>query len=403
MPTTFNVFNLGFSSSVLDPTEGNSNNEGASLLVGRTFGSASNPLRDTLAQLTPVSVSGGVYDVDNNLGGDTFSINGGPAQTFDAFVAYSATITYTDGTSITGTVQIFQTTAGQLYAVPSLTVTDLTAKPVLSFTLNSVTTFDGTNMAADRPVIGSGGTGADALSGTAGNDYYEGLGGNDTLSGGDGNDTLLGGAGNDAANGGSGDDSLTGEAGNDSLSGEAGADSLSGGTGADSIDGGAGTDTLTGGSGADTLRGGDDADLIIGDGSENILVNGGFEAGQATGSVGYFTSVGGWTNPAGGTLEVWGSGAGGEGGAAEGSNFIELDNDLAVDVIRQDVQTQAGESYTLTFSAQQRGTGSDSVEVWWRGTLLGTITPTVDWSSYSFTVTGSGGTDRLEFREPASQ
>ena len=197
--------------------------------------------------------------------------------------------------------------------------------------------------------------------------------------------------------------SFTGGTGNDSISAGAGNDTVNAGAGNDTIDGGAGNDTLAGGLGSDTLRGGDDADLITGDPSENLLVNGSFEQGVTPNNARFFTSIGGWTNGNGGTIEVWGNGLEGEGNATDGSNFIELDNDNAVDSIRQDVQTVAGESYTLSFSAQQRGSMSESIEVWWRGTLVGTITPTSNWSTYSFTVTGSGGLDRLEFREPAGQ
>ena len=406
MPTTFYVFNLGFSPAVLDPTEGNSNNEGASVLVGQTFGSLANPLRNTLVQFSPVSfVIGTVnaYDVNNTAATDTFSINGGPAQSFDAYVTYSATITYTDGTTAIGPVEIIQTTTGQLYAVPGTTSTVLLTKPVASFTLTSVQTFDNANMLADRPVIGSGTGGADALPGTAVSDYLEGYNGNDTLSGGDGNDALMGGAGDDSIAGGNANDTLFGDAGNDTLSGDAGADSLFGGAGNDSLGGGIGADTLTGGIGSDTLRGGDDADLITGDGAENLLVNGSFEQNVAPNNANFYTIIGGWTNGNGGTIEVWGNGLEGEGNATDGGNFIELDNGAAVDSIRQDVQTVSGESYTLSFSAQQRGTMTDTIEVYWRGALIGTITPTANWATYSFTVTGSGGLDRLEFREPAGQ
>ena len=106
---------------------------------------------------------------------------------------------------------------------------------------------------------------------------------------------------------------------------------------------------LTGGEGADTLTGGDGNDLLTGDG--NLLRNGGLEYQVANNSLvqGYASD---WFN-ANGPIEVWGSGQSGV-TAAEGSTFVELDVESAADTLYQDVQTTAGQSYTLTFSAVQR-------------------------------------------------
>jgi len=529
--TTFNVFELGVFSTELDPTEGslllgsNTTAENANALLGATYGSLSDPLRNKLVEWVPGSYSSGdatAYDTDNSRFTDTFRI-GSTTYTVDAFVLYNATVTYTDGTTATTVINIVQATTGQLFLLPNLTAPELLAKPLAAFTVNSV--FDASSIIlADRPLIGGGTSAGDILNATAGNDYVEGMAGDDsvsagsgndtvyggtgrdTVAGGDGNDqlfgddgddrlfggagadTLFGGAGNDLLVGGAGGDSivggsgldiidysasdgaisvdllsgaasgghaagdtlngvdgivgsafndtlmgkdaealtgndiywdvLDGGAGNDSIDGRGGSDELSGGAGADTILGGSGNDTavggigadsleggtgndlLTGGEGNDTVFGGADADVIHGDGS--ILVNGSFEGRVADGTVSFVNRLTGWTNPAD-QIEVWGNNLNGEGAATDGSNYVELDVSGAVDSLYQDVTTTANASYTLSFSAQQRGTGTDSVEVYWRGTLLGTITPTAGWSTYSFTVTGSGGSDRLEFREPASQ
>jgi Ca2+-binding RTX toxin-like protein len=178
-----------------------------------------------------------------------------------------------------------------------------------------------------------------------------------------------------------------------------GNDSVAGGAGNDTLAGDAGNDTLAGGDGADTLTGGDGNDLLTGDG--NLLRNGGLEYGVAN-NTNLQTNVADWGNSSGGGVEVWGSGQGGI-TAAEGSNFVELDVESGQDTLFQDVQTTAGQSYTLTFSASQRSGTTDSVEVWWNGVRVSTITPGATWASYSVTVTGTGASTRLEFRELAAQ
>ncbi|MEX0318116.1 MAG: Hint domain-containing protein [Ruegeria sp.] len=159
MPTTFEVMFLGTFADI-DPTEGNDDMENAASLVGLTFGSAADPLAfGNQRTLTPVNFSGGnagVYDTDNNLSNDTFSLNGGPAQTFDSAVLYNATITYTDGTppAVISAV-LMQDTDGNLYLAPESTnnadQAALTAAPIQSLTINSVIRdFDISGLSADR-------------------------------------------------------------------------------------------------------------------------------------------------------------------------------------------------------------------------------------------------------------
>lgn len=144
MPTTFNVFQLGIRPSI-DPTEGNQTAENAGALVGLTFGAPGSPLLNSAAVLTPGAFNGGtanVYDMNNSLSNDTFSINGGPFQTFDGTAIYNATITYLDGTTATITAVIFQDTAGNTYWAPEFSPnTDqaaMEAKPIRSLTLDSL-------------------------------------------------------------------------------------------------------------------------------------------------------------------------------------------------------------------------------------------------------------------------
>ena len=137
----------------------------------------------------------------------------------------------------------------------------------------------------------------------------------------------------------------------------------------------------------------------------NLLVNGSFE--QPSVGVGQFlgaTSVPGWTAIPGGTIEIWNA----HGGvvATNGTNFLELDWASAYDGFFQDVPTIAGQAYTLQFDTRTRPNLSAStmgIEVLWNGALIATESPTGAWTTRSFTVTGSGGQDRLTIREVSSQ
>ncbi|MDG3042685.1 SdrD B-like domain-containing protein, partial [Roseicyclus marinus] len=198
----------------------------------------------------------------------------------------------------------------------------------------------------------------------------------------------------------SSDDTLSGGAGDDVLLGEGGDDVLDGGADDDTLLGGAGDDLITGGSGNDSLVGGSEQ---LTDGP-NLVTNGSFEAGIADGNFTYLSngSLDGWLSNSG-IIEVQGNGLDGN-TAADGTNWAEIDADSAVDNIYQDVTTTAGSTLTLSFEAQQRvDGGTDSVQVWFGGQLIDTITPaTNSWQTYTYTVSGSG-LDRLEFREIAGQ
>ena len=158
MATTFEVLYLGTGPEI-DTTEGNVLAENASALVGNTYGSASTPLGfNAQHTLSPVDYSGGttdMYDIDNTLSNDTFSIDGGPAQTFDGLAVYNATLTYTDGTpSATITAVVFQDTAGNLYLAPESSAnadyTAMTAAPIESITLDSISPISSGRLLADR-------------------------------------------------------------------------------------------------------------------------------------------------------------------------------------------------------------------------------------------------------------
>ncbi|WP_224823963.1 Hint domain-containing protein [Cognatishimia sp. MH4019] len=158
MPTTFNVISLG-NLAAIDPVEGNTTAENASALVGLTFGDANNPLVDNFQSFSPGSTgsgggSSGVFDMDNALANDTFSINGGPDQFFDGTSVYNATITYGDGTTATITAVVFQDTAGNTYLAPEFSANadqaDLEAGVIQSISLDSLSGNNFSGMNASR-------------------------------------------------------------------------------------------------------------------------------------------------------------------------------------------------------------------------------------------------------------
>ena len=138
---------------------------------------------------------------------------------------------------------------------------------------------------------------------------------------------------------------------------------------------------------------------------QNLLVNGSFEAPSvAANSWAAFSSIPGWTAISGGTIELWNNLNRVK--ATDGSNFGELDYGGARDGLYQTVTTTAGQSYDLSFDARSRpdsGKRTSTIEVLWNDNVVATVPPGSNWKTYHFSVTGTGGQDRLTFREAASQ
>lgn len=333
MPTTWGAIYLGSSTTVMDPTEGNTTAEGAASFLTQSFGSSGSPLYDSVYTVTAVD-NGGTPDANgnavlnqNNQSSNDFlraDLNGDgvlETYTFDAVATYVSTVTYSDGTTALATLVIAQTTTGQLFLLPSLSPTTnatLSAKPITSITLNSVaptggaTGFDGATwagVAVDRTAsvflrpdgIVEGTSGNDSI-GTAylgdpegdridnsdntgsqggfvrsNDDVVQGFAGNDTIASGLGNDTVYAGTGNDSVNGGDGNDVLYGYG-----------DTL----GASATE--TGNDTLLGGLGDDRLFGGAGADFLAGDDAAGSATAGGND--QLNGGSGIDTLVGGYGN-----------------------------------------------------------------------------------------------------------
>ena len=134
-----------------------------------------------------------------------------------------------------------------------------------------------------------------------------------------------------------------------------------------------------------------------------LLVDGSFEsAGVKSNSWGHQKTVGGWRSDT--EIEVWGKGFYGL-KATDGDKLAELDYDRGVSNIYQDVATEAGTEYTFGFDFSKRPdskAGSDTINVYWNGKLVGSVDPTKsEWARAEFKVVGTGGKDRIEFRESA--
>lgn len=141
---------------------------------------------------------------------------------------------------------------------------------------------------------------------------------------------------------------------------------------------------------------------------ENLLVNGSFEATTlapfADGRWGAYRSVSGWTAITGGMIELWNNLDGVK--ASDGGNFGELDYAGAQDGFYQDVKTVVGQVYNLSFDARSRPgftASTCSIQVLWNGSVVATVPPGAAWETYDFKVVGTGGQDRLTFREVGSQ
>ena len=239
MATRFNVFYLG-NVGRIDTTEGNQISENARSLEGETFGGANSPLYNNIKSFSPGArgygnTARGTYSTDNSgeNGSDTFRIDDGNSQNFDAIASYAATLTYADGSQATVTAIVFQSTNGDLFLAPAASSSDyqsaLEAGPIDSITFNTVSSnesmmyasrVDADYVAPDGTVDGTSGDDSMRVGSTdaqadevdnSGNAVKLGAG-NDKISAGSGDDTILGGAGNDYIAGNDGNDRLHGDA-----------------------------------------------------------------------------------------------------------------------------------------------------------------------------------------------
>lgn len=132
----------------------------------------------------------------------------------------------------------------------------------------------------------------------------------------------------------------------------------------------------------------------------NLIVNGSFEDNYGCGN-GEWKTLSGYSASVGQT-----SGFGVSGNT--GIFAAELDSEYSwgkVQGIYQDVQTEQGQTYQLSVDLASRAytaVSTNTVEVWWNGSRIASIDPTTTkLTTYTFTVTGTGGFDRLTFRDQA--
>ena len=133
----------------------------------------------------------------------------------------------------------------------------------------------------------------------------------------------------------------------------------------------------------------------------NHVLNGNFEATKIVGSTWQNyewqpldnSGIPGWKNLAQNKMELT---------KINGSQGIDLDVGWANDEIYQDIKTEVGKSYKLHFDVTKVEANSSAFDVLWNGKVVASIsTPALQ--GYDFTVVGTGGADRLSFREFASQ
>ncbi|HRD74497.1 MAG TPA: cell envelope integrity protein TolA [Hyphomicrobiaceae bacterium] len=139
-------------------------------------------------------------------------------------------------------------------------------------------------------------------------------------------------------------------------------------------------------------------------GPTEMLIDGSFEQGiVGANSWSHQKTVGGWKSDS--EIEVWGKGFYGL-KAADGDKIAELDYNTKASNIFQDVSTEAGTEYTFSFDFMKRPdskAGSDTIHVFWNGELVGTVEPSKsEWTKAAFKVVGTGGSDRIEFREDSA-
>ncbi len=148
-------------------------------------------------------------------------------------------------------------------------------------------------------------------------------------------------------------------------------------------------------------------------GQLNLLTNGSFEANALDNDQWRpfnASAVSGWQSLNGEAIEIWDSGHNGV-ASTEGSNHMELDYRAgALDAIYQDVKTQAGRTYQLTFDMRSRrnnfNSDDEAVVVEWNGVKTKIdgyrAARAGEWTTITTEVIGTGGNNRLLFRESAT-
>jgi hypothetical protein len=130
------------------------------------------------------------------------------------------------------------------------------------------------------------------------------------------------------------------------------------------------------------------------DDTNPLLSNGSFEDPVISSSIGYNVPVTCWTSPAGFEVHrnAWGL------PAADGNQWIELDFYYNTSIY-QDIPTVPDQDYIITFAFSDRpGGGASAMRLLWDGIQVARVTSgTTQWDFYSYTVTATNTTSRVEF------
>ena len=430
----YTMINLGTLAD-MDPNETNRTPENyATVLNGRTFGSADAPL---YASSTRVSLN----DVnDNDLIGFNHDNNSTDRISYqidntvhtaalDTGLRVRASVTQRiegGGTrTIVTELRLFQDTLGRVFIAPPPSTnpigneTQLAAYPIISVQIPTNATYDigpFSGLTTNRSVLSfkdgyvdgtEGGDTIDAsyvdpsgdrvdnndalLPGAAPNDDVIRAGaGNDLVYAGEGNDSVLGGDGNDVIYGyrRDGDDG-----GSDTLDGGAGDDRLYGGRGNDSLIGGTGRDELYGGTEADSLNGGDDNDRLEGGDGADLIVVGRGDTALGGNDADVFRLDPVQTGTGAATI------TGGEGVTAGGTDVDRIDataitSGVTVNYTGSEAGTLAGGGASYGFSEIERvttGAGNDSINA--AAVTTGGIN--VDTGAGNDTIVGGAGADTI--------
>jgi Ca2+-binding RTX toxin-like protein len=131
-----------------------------------------------------------------------------------------------------------------------------------------------------------------------------------------------------------------------------------------------------------------------------LAINGGFEVPDiAAGTSQSFAN---------GKLYAWANGGGASLSVVDinGAQSLDLDSTANVDVAYQEMRTRSDGVYELFFETamQSANSGANAFEVLWNNLVIATVTPaSTTFARYIFTVTGTGGLDRVSFREVGAQ
>lgn len=149
--------------------------------------------------------------------------------------------------------------------------------------------------------------------------------------------------------------------------------------------------------------------------ADSIVTNGSFEVTPVSVSTTWdiFDSIAGWKLVRGPKIEVQRNVRGWQ--SADGDQYLELDGDIdgpggtlgyedASSAIYQDLVTEPGQTYLLTFAFSPRpGVADNALEIRWDGTLLGTLRAdgsglsTTNWAYFTYEVSTASAATRLEF------